>query len=833
MNKIKQFIIIMVLVIIIPHFSWAASNIIVSDNTETNSMNVNDNDNSNSISTFDTICVKSNHKATEEGAEKYKDQLFEVVKNDGKYTYLLASYNLNVGTYKLYSDCLENITDTEVRAWMGNNETNYGPVTGNELNDNLQTYFDNYKNILNNDYNLKVEDIGLLSREDAINYLTLTTSSGGTAYNENKKNEFGNTSYWIKDTENSERYFINGSNNTIDKQVNSEYSGVRPVIKVLTKNLKLESYVRYVKPSVNYSDDEIYLNISDTNNNEIKQYFNFLKTDDSGSYYFSKYNLNVGTYYNSAKALGIQDESIKAWDSKGSTNYGRTSYKSAEAYFQDYKTRLFNSGYNIISIDYLSKSDATNKYSLTSFATTDPNSTATAFSNSKYANLYANTTYWLKDESTTGYHYYVNTANSIGVANDVSGLRPVIKIASLDITNPEKFEHGTIELEKQSQSVHIIAKPEDGYEVDKLFILDSNGQYLNYTGSDNNYYFNWNEEDDVNVSATFKTIGYKFINGNNQTYTDSALQFEVDAPNSMIGKVYVNDEQLDSTNYVVEGTKIKLNKDYLITLEDNTYSLKVKFKNGTSDEVNFKVEKMNTVTFKINIDDDNEDKTEKIKYGNKVTKPENPGRAGYIFEGWYSDRELLTEFDFDNTTIFTDTIIYAKWTKIHTHSLVLIPEVKATCLTTGNIAYYECSECHEMFKDALGTAKIADETVVTTSETGHDWDVWTTIVEATIDKEGEKQRICKNDNSHIEKEVIPKLSKDEIDNKDNEDNEDEKNDKNHNGDKQDSTEKNENVEEEKTNTSPKTGDNIVMWATTFIISALGIICTVRNFKNKL
>lgn len=830
MNKIKQFIIVMVLVTIIPHFSWAASNIIVSDNTATNSMNVNDNDNSNSISTFDTICIKSNHKAIEEGAEKYKDQLFEVIKNDGKYTYLLASYNLNVGTYKLYSDCLENITDTEVRAWMGNKDTNYGPVTGNELNDNLQTYFDNYKNILNNDYNFKAENIELLSREDAINYLTLTTSSGGTAYNENRKNEFANTSYWLKDRDGSDRYFINCTDNSIDKQGNDEYSGVRPVIKVLTKNLKQKSYIKYVKPSYNSSENEIYLNISDTNNNEIKQYFNFLKTDDSGSYYFSKYNLNVGTYYNSAKALGIQDESIKAWDSKGSTNYGRTSYKSAEAYFQDYKTRLFNSGYNVISIDYLSKSDATNKYSLTTFTTTDPNSTATAFSNSKYANLYANTTYWLKDESTTGYHYYINTANSIGVANDVSGLRPLIKIASLDITNPEKFEHGTIELEKQSQSVHIIAKPEEGYEVDKLFILDSNGKYLNYTGSDNNYYVNWNQEDDVNVSATFKTIGYKFISGNNQIYTDSALQFEVDAPNSMIDKAYVNDNQLDSTNYVVEGTKITLNKDYLITLEDNTYSLKVKFKNGTSDEVNFKVEKMNTVTFKINIDDDNEDKTEKVKYGNKVTKPKNPEREGCVFVGWYSDSELSTEFDFDNTIISTDTIIYAKWTKIHAHNLVLIPEVKATCVTTGNIAYYECSECHEMFKDALGTAKITDGTAVITSETGHNWDVWTTIIEATIDKEGEKQRICKNDNTHIEKKVIPRLSIEEKKEEENQNNNVKEQDVNESKDSTIEIEKNENTKESTVSSLPKTGDNIVMWVTTFIISTLGVICTVRNIK---
>ena len=38
---------------------------------------------------------------------------------------------------------------------------------------------------------------------------------------------------------------------------------------------------------------------------------------------------------------------------------------------------------------------------------------------------------------------------------------------------------------------------------------------------------------------------------------------------------------------------------------------------------------------------------------------------------------------------------------------------------------------------------------------GHNWGEWEVIKEATVSEEGEKQRICKNDSSHIQTEAIP------------------------------------------------------------------------------
>ena len=44
----------------------------------------------------------------------------------------------------------------------------------------------------------------------------------------------------------------------------------------------------------------------------------------------------------------------------------------------------------------------------------------------------------------------------------------------------------------------------------------------------------------------------------------------------------------------------------------------------------------------------------------KKTKPANPTRETYEFEGWYTDEALSNPFDFD-TAITKDTTLYAKW----------------------------------------------------------------------------------------------------------------------------------------------------------------------------
>jgi uncharacterized repeat protein (TIGR02543 family) len=53
--------------------------------------------------------------------------------------------------------------------------------------------------------------------------------------------------------------------------------------------------------------------------------------------------------------------------------------------------------------------------------------------------------------------------------------------------------------------------------------------------------------------------------------------------------------------------------------------------------------------------------TQKVTQGGKVTPPSNnPTQDGFVFDGWYSDNDFTTEYDF-NAEIYSDTAIYAKW----------------------------------------------------------------------------------------------------------------------------------------------------------------------------
>ena len=47
-----------------------------------------------------------------------------------------------------------------------------------------------------------------------------------------------------------------------------------------------------------------------------------------------------------------------------------------------------------------------------------------------------------------------------------------------------------------------------------------------------------------------------------------------------------------------------------------------------------------------------------------ATRPEDPKRDNFTFLGWFSDEGLTTEFDFDNTPVTDNLVLYAKWEEI-------------------------------------------------------------------------------------------------------------------------------------------------------------------------
>ena len=85
---------------------------------------------------------------------------------------------------------------------------------------------------------------------------------------------------------------------------------------------------------------------------------------------------------------------------------------------------------------------------------------------------------------------------------------------------------------------------------------------------------------------------------------------------------------------------------------------------------------------------------------------------------WFCDRCGLHYLIGDNDTVGEETasvIIPAKG-----HALEPVAEKAATCTTGGNVAYWKCSVCGAMFKDANGLVPTNEESVKTPAN-GHTW----------------------------------------------------------------------------------------------------------------
>ena len=71
------------------------------------------------------------------------------------------------------------------------------------------------------------------------------------------------------------------------------------------------------------------------------------------------------------------------------------------------------------------------------------------------------------------------------------------------------------------------------------------------------------------------------------------------------------------------------------------------------------LEIVNTVMF--NTQDGRELVQQIVKQGDKVIKPNDPVRTGYIFAGWYKEMDCVTLWRFDDETVTEDITLYAKW----------------------------------------------------------------------------------------------------------------------------------------------------------------------------
>ena len=70
---------------------------------------------------------------------------------------------------------------------------------------------------------------------------------------------------------------------------------------------------------------------------------------------------------------------------------------------------------------------------------------------------------------------------------------------------------------------------------------------------------------------------------------------------------------------------------------------------------------INQYTVNFNTNGGSEVDSLSVDYGDTVIKPADPTRDGYTFDGWYSNAELTTPWDFDTNTVSGNMTLYAKW----------------------------------------------------------------------------------------------------------------------------------------------------------------------------
>ncbi|WP_158386095.1 InlB B-repeat-containing protein [Clostridium aceticum] len=104
-----------------------------------------------------------------------------------------------------------------------------------------------------------------------------------------------------------------------------------------------------------------------------------------------------------------------------------------------------------------------------------------------------------------------------------------------------------------------------------------------------------------------------------------------------------------------------------ITLNEN------KLNNRTSPlSANITVASKPTYTVYFNVNGGSSVGNQTVAYNQKATRPLDPTKAGYTFDGWYTDNSFTTEFNFEET-ITTDMHIYARWVSYNANlnSLIL------------------------------------------------------------------------------------------------------------------------------------------------------------------
>ncbi|MBE6160867.1 MAG: hypothetical protein E7158_01420 [Firmicutes bacterium] len=167
-------------------------------------------------------------------------------------------------------------------------------------------------------------------------------------------------------------------------------------------------------------------------------------------------------------------------------------------------------------------------------------------------------------------------------------------------------------------------------EIENLGSIMNNGNIQNEGTLTNTGSLNSDTEIEGVTGNTINPASYEYLEGTNLKFIkdeDKTLTFRINADYSLFengGKVYVNDKLLDEKDYTSKSgsTIIKLDEQYMNSLNTGSYVLKVIFNNKAEAKTTFTVEKKKE-----------EEKTATVKTTNETTassKIENPKTSDKI-----------------------------------------------------------------------------------------------------------------------------------------------------------------------------------------------------------
>ena len=265
---------------------------------------------------------------------------------------------------------------------------------------------------------------------------------------------------------------------------------------------------------------------------------------------------------------------------------------------------------------------------------------------------------------------------------------------------------------------------------DKQEVKDSTDASMNFTVSstkpsrDGYTFLGWATTKDATTSdvgetvtvtkdAPSKTI-YAVWKQNTYTYT---LTYDANGGSGAPDKQEVKDSTDASMNFTVSSTKPSRDGYTFLgwaTTKDATTSDVGETVTVTKDAPSktiYAVWKQNTYTVKFESNGGSTVADQKVNYNDKATKPTNPTRSGYTFDGWY-DKELKNTYNF-GTPVTADITLYAKW---NTNYVPYYPPVPPTVKIEDDDALGLNTTDHFAYIVGYGNGEVRPQNNITRAE---------------------------------------------------------------------------------------------------------------------